>query len=84
MDISDIKHYVQSSMSVNQNYFDGDSFLHFAIKSDCSSEIIQFLLDQGADVNAKTPLRDTPLHLAMKINTETVKLLIQYGANINA
>ncbi|MGK7944874.1 MAG: ankyrin repeat domain-containing protein [Microcystaceae cyanobacterium] len=50
-------------------------------------EIIEVLIDQGADVNYKYGRSNyqTPLHLALSSNqSEIIELLIQNGANINA
>ena len=54
-------------------------------------ELIKFLIDEGADVNAKITEKDpmrqgmTPLHLAVcKKNIEVTKYLISQGADIHA
>ena len=84
MDISQVQRLIRSRLSVDQKNSDHKSLWHIAIQSQSSTEVIQFLLDLKADVNAETALQDTPLHLAVKTNIETVLLLIKYGANINA
>ena len=45
-------------------------------------EVIKYLLDQGADPNAKTMTGNTPLHY--KKCPEAVDLLLKSGANPNA
>lgn len=84
MDIRQVKILIESRKSVNCKYSDGNSLLHTAIQSQCSIDVIQFLLDLEADVNAENALQNNPLHLAVKTNIETVLLLIQFGANIHA
>lgn len=51
-----------------------------------SLEIVKLLLDAGADPQLSTPTKLSPLHSAClkKGNIEFVKLLVQYGANVNA
>lgn len=62
----------------------GGSVLHFASQLG-SPEIVQVLLDFGADVNAVDDINETPLHwVAHKGPIENMKLLIDAGANINA
>lgn len=61
--------------------------MHFHLRSfdsDCSlnlgsgkDEAIKYLLDKGADINARNKLGDTPLHRAVwRSHTSTVKLLL--------
>ena len=43
------------------------------------------LLNAGADIEAKTELSTTPLHIASGLNNTTnVKILLNAGANIEA
>ena len=47
--------------------------------------IVQYLIDQGADVNAKDDTGNTPLHrAAANGNNEAVKFLVSRGADVNA
>lgn len=47
-------------------------------------EIVQFLLDKGANVNAKSTQGNTPLHYAAKQNEAAIaQLLLERGAAIN-
>lgn len=55
--------------------------LHSAVRGN-NTDIAEFLIDNGADVNGVNWKKDTPLHICSKINT--VQLLIKKGANINA
>lgn len=58
--------------------------LHWAVIGE-NSALCQFLIERGADVNAKSALDETPLCLACeKNNFEIIKLLIEHDADINA
>lgn len=48
-------------------------------------EIVQLLLDHGADLHAPTTSGDVPLHLASRCSgaTSTLSLLLRHGANIH-
>ena len=46
--------------------------------------MVQLLLDENADINAKSNSYWTPLMIAIKSgNTSTAKLLIEAGADLN-
>ena len=63
---------------------DGYSLLHFAAFYD-DTEALKFLIDAGANVNAKENEGRTPLHLAAERgNIESVELLLKAGSDINA
>lgn len=48
-------------------------------------EIVQMLLNAGADINIKNDLDETPLHIAAQRNDlEMVRMLVRAGADINA
>ncbi|GFV15639.1 ankyrin-3 [Trichonephila clavipes] len=59
--------------------------LHQAVNDGCK-EMVEFLLENGADINAKTEASgETPLYIAVKKrNIEIIELLIEKGANVNA
>ena len=57
--------------------------LHFAIKN-MMPETVEFLLEQGADVNALTSSGVTPLCMATKVdNRQIIELLMENNANID-
>ena len=61
----------------------GFTMLHHAAKED-RSDIIEFLVNTGCDINAGDDEGQTPLHkAAMFSNIESVKRLLEKGANAN-
>ncbi len=60
------------------------TFLHTLIRKD-NKEIVELLINHGADVNAKDDDDRTPLHNAVWAeNKEIVELLINHDADVNA
>ena len=58
-----------------------ESALFFALKN---KKMIQFLLEQGADVNYRNSFGKTVLYYAIELDDiELVKILLENGANIN-
>ena len=91
--IDDIKTEIKNCANINITNEDGDTPLLIAIQYRCSLDIIQALLDAGADVNAKCGTSmHTPLMAAVfwggiatfLDGSEVLNLLIKYGADINA
>ena len=63
----------------------GCTVLHIAAQCRSKVEVVQCLVSQGADVNAKDDEGSTPLHHASKFNhIEVVDYLISRGANVHA
>ena len=59
--------------------------LYYAPAEQGYLEIVKWLKEQGADINAKTADGYTPMHsAASEGNLEVVKWLKEQGANINA
>jgi hypothetical protein len=74
------------------NYFDQGEILHVACRrSPLSLDLIQLLLDLGADANSVSAKGNTPLHLLAIINcqvwsptiTDAVQKLLDFGAHID-
>jgi ankyrin repeat protein len=67
---------------------DGGTLLHVAMWNGSSIAVVQFLISNGADVNAKENRFDkTPLHYAVgksAPNVGVVELLLASGADVNA
>ena len=62
----------------------GASVLHYAVMRG-NPEILQLLLERGADVNSRTKSGTTPLHTAVLYNRyEAAETLLGKGADINA
>jgi ankyrin repeat protein len=72
--------------NINIQNKDGETFLHK--KAFCGSiEIVDFLIESGADVNIKDNQGRIPLHLASQeyeIGEQKTRLLIKSGSDVNA
>ncbi|MHC9541916.1 MAG: ankyrin repeat domain-containing protein [Vulcanimicrobiota bacterium] len=73
---------------MHARYDSGDSILHLAVTlcpSDKVNEIVELLLEKGADINAKSTGGSTPLVRAVERNLyDTASLLISKGAVVNS
>ncbi|KAH0537991.1 hypothetical protein KQX54_002883 [Cotesia glomerata] len=77
-------------MSAHINSYDYDNelksctVLHLAARNG-NKVMLEILLKEGADVQARDEKDETPLHVAItKENTEAVGLLIQHGADVHS
>ncbi len=70
---------------VNARYGDDeDSLLHTLIDKNATEEAINFLIEQGIDINLQNKYGVTPLHLAVKKeNIALTRSLVNAGANTN-
>jgi ankyrin repeat protein len=60
----------------------GETALHLAVKNPKCIEVVKFLLEHNANVNAQNKKGDTPLHLiAKKVDNKTVDILLEKYAN---
>jgi ankyrin repeat protein len=61
------------------------SALHQACTMNTPLENVEFLLKSGADVNARSEDRSTPLHVAAFLGrADIVKMLVEHGASLTA
>ena len=81
-DTPTVRTLARGTSAINAPNMSGETpLMYAAIYS--NAEIVKFLLDQGAEVNAKTPTGTTALMLAVG-DIEKVRVLIKRGANVNA
>ena len=60
----------------------GDTWIHYAVDGDCSKEVLQSILDQGAHVNITNKRNVTSLMVASKMgNVDAIKVLLSAGAD---
>ena len=57
--------------------------LHLAALFNCSTELVQVLIEAGADVNAVDSSQQSPLHFASSWNPAVVPVLLEAGAKVN-
>ncbi|AID46730.1 ankyrin repeat protein [Pigeonpox virus] len=88
-----IKHYskpilhalIEKGVSINARDKYGKTPLHYAASYCKDIDVIKLLLERGADVNAKSYVRNlTPLHSSYLKSPRVLKLLLQHGADINS
>lgn len=82
-DILSVKRYLDGGGDPNVKNLLDDNALFFAADKG-HKEIVRLLLENGAKVNV-TCMNSTPLHQAVATkDLDIVKMLVEYGANINA
>ena len=76
---------IEHGANVNLQDKYGRSALHHAVHgSDASLEILKCLIEIGADVNARTKIKRTPLMMAFEYgHSNAVTCLIEHGANVS-
>ena len=80
-DLVDVKLLIGHGARVNQP---GWSALHYAAASP-HTDVLKFLIEQGADVQARSPNGTTPLMMAAQYGSEDViDLLLAHGADAQA
>ncbi|XP_031634299.1 uncharacterized protein LOC116347724 isoform X1 [Contarinia nasturtii] len=81
---SEVENFIKEGVNINVKNQDGYTPLHVVASVD-QLDVVQFLLDNNADVEAIDFNKNTPIHIAVKNNKiENVKLLLNYGASFNA
>ncbi len=90
-DLADVRKHLAAGEDVNVRHpGGGETPLHVAA-SWASPQMVELLLDEGADINARATIEDeeitdaTPLHLAVLENKRAnIRLLLQRGADVRA
>ncbi len=83
-DIDQVRRHLEAGVDLNQT-IPGDSAypLHYAANT--HADMIQLLIDHGADVNVKDDKGKTPLHCAaVGAYLEGMRALLENGADVNA
>ena len=66
----------------NIAYKNGNTCLMYAVREDCSEEVLQALVDHGADVNATSKDNYTALIVALgKRHVDAIKVLLKAGSD---
>ncbi|WP_333023370.1 ankyrin repeat domain-containing protein [Wolbachia endosymbiont of Pentidionis agamae] len=81
-----INEYINNNIDVDVHYVDeeGKTLLHYAAKYG-NIKGVTFLIEKGADFNAKDHNGWTPLHLAAKCgHTKVIDVLIKHRADVNS
>lgn len=77
-----VGYFVKKVASAEGGYY--ETPLHYAVFHG-NLEITEYLIEKGADVNARNRNSDTPLHLAaMNGNVDIAKILLKHNADVNA
>ncbi|MDA3838253.1 MAG: ankyrin repeat domain-containing protein [Candidatus Delongbacteria bacterium] len=80
--IKQINNFISASIDVNTMNYLGRSALHYASERG-NIELVEILINNGADVNLKDKNGVTPLMEASEKNVELVKSLLNAGADVN-
>ncbi|MCX5644112.1 MAG: ankyrin repeat domain-containing protein [Phycisphaerae bacterium] len=81
-DLTQVKRYIEDGTDVNTKDGIGRTALHWAVFAD-TTEVADFLITKGADVNAKANGGIRPLDLAIH-SQHMVEFLISRGADVNS
>jgi ankyrin repeat protein len=80
-----LKKIIKKAKDINEADNEGRTALMYALADGLEHEIIQLLIERGADVNHFDKQKWTPLHIAASYqNLEAVKILIENQADIDA
>jgi len=83
--LEDLSQALRTVSDVNSLIFEGAKVLHVAVSSG-DVEKVNFLIDKGADVNARDTMRRTPLHecVASFLGLQCLEVLLTAGAKPDA
>lgn len=75
----------KSKKVINKIGANGNRLLHYAAGDWKEPDLVEKIIDLGADVNITNIWKRTPLHAAAEANhVEAIKILLDHGADINA
>lgn len=84
LEIETARKIFRKPFTIPLTIYNGQSPLHVAIFNN-QLKMAEFLLDKGANINARDRFGNTPLHYATNAsNQETAELLVERGADVNA
>ncbi|MGL5254488.1 MAG: ankyrin repeat domain-containing protein [Brevinema sp.] len=80
--LDDVRMFIERRIAdVNSSYGDGSSLLHLAAYLPQNASILEYLINQGADINKQNRLQQTPLHIAvLRTNLVATELLLRANA----
>lgn len=81
-DLQEVTRILNEGFDINSVNQDGQTALHLAAEKGFL-EIVQSLIDMGANIDCKDFYKYTPLHFAANEHKEITRLLIERGANPN-
>ena len=83
-DVENVKKYAHKDKNLNEMSEEGLTPLHYAVFND-NKEIIQILIDAGADVNKKTSDGLTPLDIAvLNLQKDAAKIILNSKGGMSA
>jgi len=80
-DIADVRKYIEEGANINSE--DVMPIYNALLYAPNKTEMVQFLIDAGADVNARDSIGSTPLHHAL-LSERLTKILLDEGADVMA
>ncbi|MFT8258979.1 MAG: ankyrin repeat domain-containing protein, partial [Candidatus Symbiodolus clandestinus] len=82
-DLTRVRSYIEENKNVNARSKGGRPLLMVAVESSCSDELIELLIDNGADINAEDRDGESAINLAVYNGSfRLIKLLINKGVKI--
>jgi len=84
-DIDEVRSYLEAGQPVDATDGEGHTLLHIAIRRYPDDDLIQLLIDQGADVNICTIDNKSPLHTAVEheLPLSVIKAIVNAGADLS-
>ena len=82
--VNTVTFLIEHGANVNLQDWTGLTAVHYAVRGSQACEILSCLMENGADVDAKTFDDCTPLMIAAEIgDTKVATFLIEHGANVD-